>query len=295
MKTKKLVQAQAIIATLAFLFVAGQPLVRAESMATSGMADMTTTAAASASMASAAVMPSNLSSTRLSGGEFGTLFRPLALNSKYTGFMEKPFNLPAAGIDGMYRTEVFQGIPGGRADGLYAYAFQASSLMNNKKQINDLEGVRHDFNSSLVNTSGFTNQSTHALEISTNDGVLGKFKAPTMTSGKLDAPAALNFRILQDADGQLTQGSLTANFNDGLTPGQSSSIFAVVSKDAPERLATVNIRGGEFVDSGMKPVAWQPDSEGRIVVPVPEPASVLAWAGLMGAGLVFARARRRSA
>ena len=289
MKKIKLLQAAA--AVVVSIFAVSPSTVRAATMS----ADVTTQTAADVVTA---VQPTNLTSSQITADQFGSWYKPAAVDSKYTGFLERPFNLPAAGINGMVRSEVFEGLPGTPAAGTYAYTYQVSSLPNNKVQINDLEGVRFDFNSTPQSTGPLNGQQTHYLQVTGNTGALANFKAPSLVSGGgFDAPAALNFRVLQDAEGQLTQGSLTANFTAGLTPGQNSSIFAVVSKEAPEKLVTVNVRGGEFVDptSTSKPQVWVADNDGRIVIPVPEPAAFLAWAGMLGAVAAVRRYRGRRA
>jgi hypothetical protein len=240
----------------------------------------------------------DLSSSTISASQFGTLFQPLSSGNGYTGFLDRSFKLPDVGINGSVRSEVFQGKAGTVAEGLYAYAVQVSSLATGSKQFNDLNGIRYAFNASPLSTLPITGKATNYLQIDGVDGtVLKNFAAPTLDGSALAAAADLNQQVLQDANGEFKQGSITADFNSGLSPAQNSSIITLLSKSKPAGLATVNIRGGEFVQPGSSagiPQVWNPTAE-IIQIPVPEPSAVLAWAGLIGGAFLARRYRRTRA
>lgn len=241
-------------------------------------------------------LPIDLPSSTLAPEAFLELFEPMGPSGSYNGTLKSLVQMPFANIEADIINQVFQGRPGTIADGVFAYAYQINSrtLNGGNKQFKDLEGVRMAFNSTPLNTRPVTGSDGFVAQIT---GPVGDLKEPTLANGALDVPGSFQFQRSSDENGNLIFGSLTATFTPRLTPGKNSSIFAVFTNEAPEELATVNIRGGEFVTTpdGQPPLVVSPKADAPLPPPIPEPSTILAWAGMLGAALAARRYRRRRA
>jgi len=76
-----------------------------------------------------------------------------------------------------------------------------------------------------------------------------------------------------------------------LNSGSNSATFVLISKQAPEDVKpSVNVGGAAATTT--VPVAYS-TSQGTIsAIPVPEPATLLAWAGMAGAAGLVRRIRK---
>ncbi|MEJ7636968.1 MAG: hypothetical protein WKF75_03000 [Singulisphaera sp.] len=229
-----------------------------------------------------------LPTAEMSANDFNRLFRPIdnapALNDSYQ-FLGSP-------ASGTVRSQVFGGI--GEAEGKYAYAYQVS-VNDVKSEAGDsvyVDSLSYKFNDTPLETSYVGGEPVYAYTVS--GGAIGGLLGPETEGQMLQKPASVSW-----ISNEVT-GALRAHFVDPdtetppLDAGSNSAAFVVIS-DAPLPSTVaqelVNLQSdspttGEFT-------SVYAASGGNIApVPVPEPTTVLAWAGMMGALALVRRVRK---
>lgn len=240
---------------------------------------------AHAAPSSAAASFTTLGTKDITADEFNSLFTPV--NS---GILS-PFKFAGSENDsGLIESQVFK-YNGETANGspLYAYAYQVAvhptAAGGDPAHVDSLSfkfnatGLSADPNNATSPTYGYL----------ISDGKVGDLNL----SGT-QAPTSLSFQ--PDA----TSGYIRAQYVDPATgvgpigPDTNSATFVLLSNKPPAAtLPTVNVGGPEATVSLQKAYVPQP---GTIEpAPVPEPATVLAWAGMLGAAAVARRARKARA
>jgi hypothetical protein len=216
---------------------------------------------------------------------FNKLFQPMSNNQ----VMASPFTFEGSQgspTSGNVVSQVFQG--GGPAAGLYAYAYQYD--LNNAKDSDnalvDIKATSWKFNATPA-LSDLTNTGTKVGAYAITDGAIGGIVAPGTQK-----PTELNF------EPNTSSGSLLATYFDktqkipALQGGRNSATFVVLA-DQPPTTKFVSILGTNPVTSASPlTTAFSPQNGNLEPVPVPEPATILAWAGMMGAIALVRRVRR---
>jgi hypothetical protein len=213
-------------------------------------------------------------------------------NSQFTSVSNpllQAFRFAGSSTDsGLVESQVFK-YNGATTDGnpLYAYAYQVA--VNPTPAGGDpahVDSLSFKFNATGL---GGGTGSSYGYMIS-NGSVGGLNLAGTQT------PTSLTFQ--PDA----TTGYIRAlyvNPTTGVGPvgaGTNSATFVLLSKEAPATvLPTVNIGGPEAVTSANPPQVYVPSGGNIEPAPVPEPATVLAWAGVIGAAALYRRGRKARA
>jgi hypothetical protein len=197
-------------------------------------------------------------------------------------------------VTGVLQSEVFQGK--GDFAGLYAYAYQVSVSPNTMDKTTGapvhLDGTSFIFNGTpvLADLAGMGSKSAAYL---VTGGPLGTMTAPINgTTGV--APDALSWQA--DQNGDKLAGTLRANFvNTGsntppLGTGADSATFVVLTNQ-PYTQNFVNLTSNTPQTGGLTSVYA---ADGTVISPspVPEPATILAWAGMAGAVALVRHVRR---
>ncbi|RLS23824.1 MAG: hypothetical protein DWH73_04200 [Planctomycetota bacterium] len=226
----------------------------------------------------------NLATPEMSSSRFNELFTPLdaapSLNSAYQ-YLGEP-------VSGSVKSQVFQGQ--GAASGLFAYAYQVSVNPGNNSIIHT-DSISFQFNATPEGTD-LTNLGTPTFAYVVKDGAIGGLSTPAASVGQSIAdPSSLSWQS------GATTGVLRAQYVDPATQtqpllsGATSSTFVVLSK-FPFTTQFVNLQSGSPT-TGPYTQVYSATGGSIDPVPVPEPATILSWAGVIG-GLLAARRYRRS-
>lgn len=228
-----------------------------------------------------------LETPEMSSSQFNSLFKPIAgvaaTNASYQ-FLFAPES-------GVIRSQVFEGQ--GDAQGLYAYAYQlaVNAVENEFGEAVHLDSVSYQFNDRPVGTD-FLGTGTPTYAYAIKDGPIGGLAQPEaapVDGGEIRVPTKLSFQAGE------TVGTIRAQYVDPLTQSQAlqggdTSATYVILSQRPFTQSFVNFQSanpttGSFA-SVYAPVGPLPP------YPIPEPTTVLAWAGMATAGLLVARVRR---
>jgi hypothetical protein len=228
-----------------------------------------------------------LSTPEMSSAQFGSLFQPIADAPVKTS----DFTYLGAPASGSMQSQVFEGV--GAAAGLYAYAYKLGVNNVNDSDGNavNLQSASWKFNATPVGTN-FLNQSSPAYSYVIKDGPVGSMSSPVAAPGQgVLGPASLSWQPGTNV------GSLVASFVDpagqvpALNAGGSSATFVVIT-DKPFTTQPVNIQSPNPIDPQSSLTLTYAATGGAIQpVPVPEPSTVLAWAGMAGAVVLVRRVR----
>lgn len=238
-----------------------------------------------AQAASAAPIVQQLDSPELSASTFNSLFKPIADAPPITAgyqFMHTP-------ITGVVQSQVFEGT--GAAAGLYAYAYQfgVNNVADADGQSTSVNSASLTFNSTprpaeLLGAGG-PNSAVYVVK----DGQVGSMGLPAAAPGSvIQAPASIAW-LPGDKTGALTFQYMdpTAK-SDPLGAGATSGTIIVLTTEKwtnkPVSLQNAN-------PQITYPSAYSSEGGPIQQVPVPEPAAVLGWAGVLAA-VAIAKARR---
>lgn len=229
-----------------------------------------------------------LSAANMSATEFNALFKP------DTAAQTSTIDFNGAPNSGVLASQVFTGgkdaTSGVDATGLYAYAYQVAvnNVTNAQGEPTHIDGASWQFNATPTTLAGSPTNFAYTIK----DGAVGGLSAPTSdgTTPNLSWQPGT------------TIGSIRANFVDPmtqappLTPGETSATFVVLSTQPPAS----NFQYAGVLSSNPQtgaPAVFSP-SAGKIgeisPSPVPEPTTVLAWAGMAGAVMLARRTRSKA-
>jgi len=227
----------------------------------------------------------SLSMADMSASQFNSLFNPI----DEAPVLSSSFKYADAPVTGTVNSQVFKGT--GVAEGLYAYAYQyaLNNVADSDNTPVDLRGTSWKFNATPVG-SDLTNSGATNYAYTIKDGSIGGLNAPVASGSQgILSPTQLNWLP------NTTSGSLLATYFDSaqglpaLQAGATSATFVVLS-DKPFTQKFVGILGSNPIDPESELTSAYAATGGSIQpIPIPEPSTVLAWAGMAGA---FALARR---
>jgi hypothetical protein len=230
----------------------------------------------------------SLSMADMSASQFNSLFTPIDT----APVLSSPFKYADAPVSGTVNSQVFQGT--GAAAGLYAYAYQyaLNNVADGDNTPVDLRGTSWKFNATPVG-SDFTNTGQNVYAYSIKDGAVGGLGAPVAAPGQgILSPSGLNWLP------STSTGSLLATYFDSskdlpaLKAGATSATFVVLS-DQPFTQKFVGILGSNPIDPQSSLTSAYAATGGTIQpVPIPEPTTVLAWAGMASAVALVRRIRK---
>ncbi len=235
-------------------------------------------------VAKAAPIVQTLTPANLSAATFNADFTAVTapMMSQYT-FQNTP-------TSGVVESQVFRGV--GSETGLYAYAYQfgVNNVADNTGQPTYVNSASMVFNdtpvgTNLVNPS--SNQNYFAYVVT--NGQVGGLDLPQAAPGNVvQAPASIAW-YPGDKTGSLTFQYLDPTANTGpLAAGAKSGTIVVLSTQ-PFTQQYVSLQNPD-PQTGY-PLAYSPTGGVIQPIPAPEPATILAWSGVLGALAVVHRVR----
>lgn len=244
------------------------------------------THAAATSTTTATPVVQELSSQNISASQFNSLFKPIDNAPP----LVSGFQFMGSPSSGTVRSQVFQGQAGTAAEGLTAYAYQVSvnNVSSDLGEPVSVQAASWQFNSTPM-ASNLTGTSTYSYNIT--DGAVGGLTVPQAgTDSGIRSVSSLSWKPGDKI------GSLIADFVDPsattgpLKTGADSATFVVISSEKfTQKFAGILSEN----PTSIPPVVYAAN-DGKInPIPVPEPATILAWAGMAGA-VVLGRKFRKS-
>jgi hypothetical protein len=237
--------------------------------------------------ASASTIVQQLSTPTMSSAQFNSLFQPIPgvapLTSSYQ-FMNTP-------TTGLVQSQVFQGT--GAATGLYAYAYQiaVNPVSDVNGQPTSVNSATLAFNATPVPanfTAGSAGIGSSVYVV--NDGKVGSINLPQAAPGStIQAPTSVAW-MPGTKTGALTFQYLDATQNTGPLQGGSNSATIVVLSNQPYVNQPVSLQNAN--PQIAYPTAYSAQGGTIHEVPVPEPTTVLAWAGMIGAMALVRQVRK---
>lgn len=232
----------------------------------------------------------SLGPTNLSASAFNAAFQPIADSPAQMSNIE----FQGAAASGIMESQVFQGT--GAQQGLYAYAYQIAVNTNGVTSTGDaahVDSASWHFNATPVGTD-LTNLGHNSLSYVVTDGQIGGLSLPTQTGpgGTFQVPAELSWQS------QANSGVLRAKFEDAsggapaLGAGANSATFVVISTQPPTQVFA-NLQSADPQTN--LPSVYAPSTGSTQPIPIPEPTTVLAWAGMAGAVALVRRVRKSRA
>jgi hypothetical protein len=237
-----------------------------------------------AAMAGGGPVVQQLATPSMTASEFNSLFQPIPgvapIMSSYQ-FLNTP-------TTGMVDSQVFQGT--GPAGGLYAYAYQIA--VNN---VSDVNGQPTSINSASLAFNGtptpasFTAGGTPSSVYVVSDGQVGGINLPQAAPGSvIQTPTSVAW-MPGSKTGALTFQYLDASQNTGPLQAGANSATIVVLTNQPYTTQPVSLQNAN--PEITYPTAYSAQGGTIQEVPVPEPATALAWAGVIGAVALVRRFR----
>jgi hypothetical protein len=237
--------------------------------------------------ASASTIVQQLSTPTMSSAQFNSLFQPIPgvapLTSSYQ-FMNTP-------TTGLVESQVFRGT--GAATGLYAYAYQiaVNPVSDVNGQPTSVNSATLAFNATPVPanfTAGAAGIGSSVYVV--NDGKVGSINLPQAVPGStIQAPTSVAW-MPGTKTGALTFQYLDATQNTGPLQGGSNSATIVVLSNQPYVNQPVSLQNAN--PQIAYPTAYSAQGGTIHEVPVPEPTTVLAWAGMIGAMVLVRQVRK---
>lgn len=227
--------------------------------------------------AHASAIVQQLGTPTMTAARFNSLFQPISgvapINSSFQ-FM----NTPATGY---VESQVFQGT--GAAAGLYAYAYQIA--VNN---VSDISGQPTSVNSASLTFNAtptvapFTPGGNYpSATYVITDGTVGGINLPQAAPGSvIQTPTSIAW-MPGSKTGSLTFQYLDAASNTGPLQAGSNSATIVVLSTQPFVNEPVSLQNAN--PQIAYPTAYAASGGTIQQVPVPEPSTVIAWAGMIGA------------
>jgi hypothetical protein len=192
---------------------------------------------------------------------------------------------------GLMESQVFQGV--GKAAGLYAYAYQiaVNNVTDTNGQPTSVNSASLAFNATptLANFGGDATALGSATYV-VKDGKVGGIDLPQAAPGSIvQTPTSVAWMPGQKT-GALTFQYLDAAKNTGPLEAGANSATIVVLTNQPFVNQPVSLQNANPQTS--YPSAYSAQGGDIHEVPIPEPATVLAWAGMIGAVALARRVRR---
>jgi hypothetical protein len=233
----------------------------------------------------AAPIVQQLSTPTMDAAEFNNLFKPIPgaapIMSSYQ-FM----NTPATGL---VASQVFQGT--GAATGLYAYAYQiaVNNVLDTSGQQTSVNSASLTFNATPT-PGAFKTGATPSATYVITDGAIGGINLPQAAPGSvIQSPTSVAW-MPGTKTGSLTFQYLDATKNTGPLQAGANSATIVVLSTQPYVNEPVSLQNAN--PQIAYPTAYAAQGGTIQEVPVPEPSTVLAWAGIIGAVALVRQIRR---
>jgi len=225
-----------------------------------------------------------LATPQMPSAEFNSLFQPISGAAPILSSFQF-MNTPATGL---MESQVFKGT--GAATGLYAYAYQiaVNNVTDTNGQPTSVNSASLAFNATPTPAS-FTTGGTPSATYAITDGAVGGINLPQAAPGSvIQTPTSVAW-MPGTKTGALTFQYLDATQNTGPLQAGANSATVVVLSTQPYVNQPVSLQNAN--PQITYPTAYS--AQGGVIqeVPVPEPATVLAWAGMIGAVALVRRVR----
>ncbi len=241
-----------------------------------------------------AVAIQTLATPNMSASTFDSLFQPIAQAPE----MSSPFTYLglAPNASGVLESQVFAGT--GAAQGYYAYAYQVD--VNNTTDSSgspvNVQSASWKFGATPQGTD-LTNLGHQSYAYSISDGPIGSLSTPKAAPGQaILSPATLNWEPTTSGGAILASFVNSATGVPALQAGGNSATFVIIT-NTPFAQQFVNVQSPNPIDPSSLTSAYAPTggTVGPVPPPVPEPATLLAWAGIASAALLRRNQKSRSA
>jgi hypothetical protein len=233
----------------------------------------------------ASTIVQQLATPQMTSAQFNSLFKPIPGVAPITSAYQF-WNTPVTGV---VQSQVFQGT--GAAAGLTAYAYQiaVNNVTDVSGQPTSVNSASLAFNATPTPASFATNVTPSAVAV-VNDGKVGSIDLPTAAPGSvIQTPTSVAW-MPGTKTGALTFQYLDATKNTGPLAAGSNSATIVVFTNQPYVTQPVSLQNANpQIAYGM---AYSAQGGDIHEVPVPEPATALAWAGMIGAVALVRHVRK---
>ena len=231
----------------------------------------------------------NLATPTMTASQFNSLFQPISgaepIMSDYQ-FLNTP-------VTGKVESQVFQGT--GAATGIKAYAYQiaVNPVSDNNGHPTSVNSATLAFNSTPTPLSFTTNSTPSSVYVVTG-GQVGGIDLPQAAPGSvIQTPTSVAWMHGSNT-GALTFQYLDASQNTGPLLAGANSATIVVLSNQPYTTQPVSLQNAnpQITSPATYPTAYS--AQGGVIqeVPAPEPATVLAWGGMIGAVALVRHVRR---
>ncbi|MGP0062966.1 MAG: hypothetical protein ACLQGP_05095 [Isosphaeraceae bacterium] len=235
----------------------------------------------------AATIVQNLTPGTMTATEFNSLFAPS------TGVLSNPYTVMNTPTTGTVQSQVFTGT--GAAAGLtaYAYQFDVNNVTDNTGQTTSVNSASMIFNATPVPVS-LGGAGTSSVFNVTNGAVGGISASMAAPGSTIQTPTSVAWQP-GSTTGSLTFQYLDPTTNTGpLQAGADSGTIVVITNDSQTTTPFVSIQNAD-PQTGY-PQAYAPTNGTIAEVPAgsetPEPATIIGWAGMIGAVALARRIRR---
>ncbi len=223
----------------------------------------------------------------MTSAQFNSLFAPS------TGVLTDNYTLKnTTSSPGLVESQVFTGT--GAAAGLtaYAYQFDVNNVVDNSGQSTSVNSASMTFNATPQPANFGAAASPGSAVYTVTDGPVGGISASAAAAGySVQTPTSIAWQP-GTVTGSLTFQYLDATSNTGpLEAGAKSGTIVVITNEATTSTPFVSIQNAN-PQTGY-PVAWAPNGGTIAEVPAPEPATLVGWAGVIGAIALAHRVRRK--
>jgi hypothetical protein len=222
-----------------------------------------------------------LTPSSLSASEFNNMFTPV------TAPMTSQYQFKNTPLSGVVESQVFQGT--GHETGLYAYAYQigVNPVSDGTGQPTYVNSASMIFNATPVGTN-LAGPTAYAYVVPT--GQVGGLNLLQSSPGSVaQTPASIAW-YPGTSTGSVTFQYLNPSTGSGPLPAGGTSATIVLISTQPFTQQYVSLQNPN-PQTGY-PLAYSPQSGTISQVPAPEPTTILAWAGMIGALAMAQRVRR---
>ncbi|QEH33614.1 hypothetical protein OJF2_21180 [Aquisphaera giovannonii] len=231
-----------------------------------------------------------LSSAEISASTFNSLFTPIANAAP----IKSSFQFMNTTTTGTMESQVFKGKDGTSASGLYAYAYQIA--VNNVSDVNgqptSVNSASFAYNATPVPAALTAGATPSAVYVSKDGQIGGLDLSQAGTGSVIQTPTSVAW-MPGSKTGALTLQYLDAAKGTGPLPAGSNSATVIVLSNQPFTTQPVSLQNAN--PQIAYPSAYSAQGGEISEVPVPEPAAVLAWAGMIGAAALVRRTRKARA
>lgn len=242
-----------------------------------------------ATTASAAPIVQNLDAPEISAAQFNSLFKPMNDAPPLTS----AFQFMGTPVTGVVQSQVLKG--SGAFEGLYAYAYQfgVNDVSDISGESTSVNSTSFQFNATptradLLNTGG-----NGSAVFVVKDGPVGGLSVPqagTLAGSAIRIPESVAW-MPGAKTGSLTFQYLDPAEDSGPLEAGATSGTIVVLTSQPFVTKPVSLQNAN--PQIAYPIAYISEGGPIQEVPVPEPSTVLAWAGMIGAAAIAQRLRNR--